>query len=65
MFKDKIGVHLSSSPVLVSVRFTYILRDWSNSQWFQEPPDMDAVITEVGFTKLSQLPFGALTDPIK
>nr|CAD7196420.1 unnamed protein product [Timema douglasi] len=41
LFKSKIASPLSLEPVTVSVRFTYVLRDWTSSTWTQEPPDFE------------------------
>ncbi|XP_076631744.1 RAB3 GTPase activating protein subunit 1 isoform X1 [Colletes latitarsis] len=67
LFKQKVGegsgVNLDS--VMVSVRFSYLLKDWTNSTWTQEPPDFDFMMGEtVGVDELGKLPFGATFDPI-
>lgn len=67
LFKQKIGpaVGLRSKPALVSVRFGYIIKDWSNSTWTQEPPDFDFMQGEtIGVAELGKLPFGATCEPI-
>lgn len=56
---------MTSPPVLVSVRFTYVLSEWPHTLWTQQPPDFDATLTEVGFSDLGKLPFGALSDPVR
>ncbi|KAK0049529.1 rab3 GTPase-activating protein catalytic subunit [Biomphalaria pfeifferi] len=66
VFKSKLGcVYISMPPVSVSVRFTYILKDWFHSAWPQMPPDFSSISDgEVGYGDLDFLPFGACTDPI-
>ncbi|XP_029166828.1 rab3 GTPase-activating protein catalytic subunit [Nylanderia fulva] len=67
LFKQKIGegcgVKLDS--IMVSVRFSYLLKDWTNSTWTQEPPDFDFMQGEtLGVAELGKLPFGATFDPV-
>ncbi|XP_072274189.1 rab3 GTPase-activating protein catalytic subunit isoform X2 [Pyxicephalus adspersus] len=66
IFKSKIGCPLTSlPPVSIAIRFTYILQDWQQYFWPQQPPDIDAVIGgEVGGLEFGKLPFGACEDPI-
>ncbi|XP_063615005.1 rab3 GTPase-activating protein catalytic subunit-like [Penaeus indicus] len=64
VFRSKLQCTVTSPPVLVSVRFTYILSEWPHTLWTQQPPDFDATLTEVGFSDLGKLPFGALSDPV-
>nr|XP_045611406.1 rab3 GTPase-activating protein catalytic subunit-like isoform X2 [Procambarus clarkii] len=64
VFRNKLQCTVASPPVLVSVRFTYILSEWPHTLWTQQPPDFDATLTEVGFSDLGKLPFGALSDPV-
>uniref|UniRef100_A0A0N7ZDJ5 Rab3 GTPase-activating protein catalytic subunit n=1 Tax=Scylla olivacea TaxID=85551 RepID=A0A0N7ZDJ5_SCYOL len=64
VFKNKLQCCVTSPPVLVSVRFTYVLTEWPHTLWTQQPPDFDATLTEVGFSDLGKLPFGALSDPV-
>nr|CAD7443748.1 unnamed protein product [Timema bartmani] len=65
LFKSKIASPLSLEPVTVSVRFTYVLRDWTSSTWTQEPPDFDFLHGEtLGVVELGKLPFGATFDPV-
>lgn len=50
---------------MVSVRFSYLLKDWTNSIWTQEPPDFDFMQGEtLGVAELGKLPFGATFDPV-
>ena len=51
--------------MIYSFRFTYILNEWADSAWSQQPPDFDAAFTDVGFSDIGKLPFGALSDPIR
>ncbi|XP_014601093.1 PREDICTED: rab3 GTPase-activating protein catalytic subunit isoform X1 [Polistes canadensis] len=67
LFKQKIteGCGVRLDPVLVSVRFSYLLRDWTCSTWTQQPPDFDFMQGEtLGVAELGKLPFGATFDPI-
>ncbi|XP_019614201.1 PREDICTED: rab3 GTPase-activating protein catalytic subunit-like [Branchiostoma belcheri] len=66
VFKSKIACPLPAlPPVTVSVRFTYILSDWTQSAWTQEPPDFDIPYGgNVGGAEFGKLPFGALEDPV-
>ncbi|XP_064106844.1 rab3 GTPase-activating protein catalytic subunit-like, partial [Macrobrachium nipponense] len=64
VFRSKLQYTVTSPPVLVSVRFTYVLSEWPHTLWTQQPPDFDATLTEVGFSDLGNLPFGALSDPV-
>ncbi|XP_042233003.1 rab3 GTPase-activating protein catalytic subunit-like isoform X2 [Homarus americanus] len=64
VFRSKLQCTVTSPPVLVSVRFTYVLTEWPHTLWTQQPPDFDATLTEVGFSDLGKLPFGALSDPV-
>ncbi|KAK8737776.1 hypothetical protein OTU49_004235 [Cherax quadricarinatus] len=64
VFRSKLKCNETSPPVLVSVRFTYILSEWPHTLWTQQPPDFDATLTDVGFSDLGKLPFGALSDPV-
>lgn len=66
LFKSKIGPGTLTKPVGVSVRLTYVLKDWTSSTWSQEPPDFDFLGGEVlGVSELGKLPFGSTFDPIK
>uniref|UniRef100_A0A8C5R4K0 Rab3 GTPase-activating protein catalytic subunit n=1 Tax=Leptobrachium leishanense TaxID=445787 RepID=A0A8C5R4K0_9ANUR len=66
IFKSKIGSPLTSMPsVNIAIRFTYILQDWQQYFWPQQPPDIDALVGgEVGGLEFGKLPFGACEDPI-
>ncbi|XP_017758239.1 PREDICTED: rab3 GTPase-activating protein catalytic subunit isoform X2 [Eufriesea mexicana] len=67
LFKQKVGegCGVQLDPVSVSVRFSYLLKDWTNSTWTQEPPDFDFMQGEtLGVAELGKLPFGATYDPI-
>ncbi|KYM94324.1 PREDICTED: rab3 GTPase-activating protein catalytic subunit isoform X1 [Cyphomyrmex costatus] len=68
LFKQKIGegCGVKIDSVMVSVRFSYLLKDWTNSTWTQEPPDFDFMQGEtLGVAELGKLPFGATFDPIR
>ena len=68
VFKQKIGEGsgIRLDPVVVSVRLSFTLKDWTSSTWTQEPPDFDFMQGEtVGVDELGKLPFGATYDPIK
>ncbi|XP_073401637.1 rab3 GTPase-activating protein catalytic subunit isoform X1 [Dendrobates tinctorius] len=66
IFKSKIGCPLTAlPPVSIAIRFTYVLQDWQQHFWPQQPPDIDAVVGgEVGGLEFGKLPFGACEDPI-
>ncbi|XP_014211010.1 rab3 GTPase-activating protein catalytic subunit isoform X2 [Copidosoma floridanum] len=69
LFKQKIsegcGSGVGLDTVIVSVRLSYTLKDWTNSTWTQEPPDFDFLQGEtLGVDELGKLPFGATFDPI-
>ncbi|XP_015108534.1 rab3 GTPase-activating protein catalytic subunit isoform X2 [Diachasma alloeum] len=67
LFKQKVsdGCGIRLDPVMVSVRFSYLLKDWTNHTWTQEPPDFDFMQGEtVGVAELGKLPFGATFDPV-
>ncbi|XP_030642604.1 rab3 GTPase-activating protein catalytic subunit isoform X1 [Chanos chanos] len=66
VFKSKIGCPLTPlPPVNVAIRFTYVLQDWQQYSWPQQPPDFDALLAgEVGGVEFGKLPFGACEDPI-
>ncbi|KAJ7392048.1 Rab3 GTPase-activating protein catalytic subunit [Desmophyllum pertusum] len=53
-------------PVTLTVRFTYILDEWTDYSWPQEPPDLSSCLEcKVGVNNLGTLPFGACQDPIR
>ncbi|XP_053899219.1 rab3 GTPase-activating protein catalytic subunit isoform X3 [Malaclemys terrapin pileata] len=66
IFKSKIGCPLTPlPPVSIAIRLTYVLQDWQQYFWPQQPPDIDALIGgEVGGLEFGKLPFGACEDPI-
>ncbi|XP_033871211.3 rab3 GTPase-activating protein catalytic subunit-like isoform X1 [Acipenser ruthenus] len=66
IFKSKIGCPLTPiPPINIAIRFTYILQDWQQYSWPQQPPDFDALLGgEVGGVEFGKLPFGACEDPI-
>ncbi|KAL7991749.1 hypothetical protein Chor_016005 [Crotalus horridus] len=66
IFKSKIGCPLTPLPAInISIRLTYILQDWQQYFWPQQPPDIDALVGgEVGGVEFGKLPFGACEDPI-
>ncbi|KAK2910702.1 hypothetical protein Q8A73_008417 [Channa argus] len=66
IFKSKIGCTLSAlPPVNIAIRFTYILQDWQQHSWPQQPPDFDTLLGgEVGGVEFGKLPFGACEEPI-
>ncbi|XP_018317561.1 rab3 GTPase-activating protein catalytic subunit [Mycetomoellerius zeteki] len=68
LFKQKIGegCGVKIDSVMVSTRFSYLLKDWTNSTWTQEPPDFDFMQGEtLGVAELGKLPFGATFDPVR
>ncbi|XP_028847857.1 rab3 GTPase-activating protein catalytic subunit isoform X2 [Denticeps clupeoides] len=66
IFKSKIGCGLTPlPPVSIAIRFTYVLQDWQQCSWPQQPPDFDALLSgEVGGVEFGKLPFGACEDPV-
>nr|XP_019938363.1 PREDICTED: rab3 GTPase-activating protein catalytic subunit [Paralichthys olivaceus] len=66
IFKSKIGCNQSPlPPVNIAIRFTYILQDWQQYLWPQQPPDFDTLLGgEVGGVEFGKLPFGACEEPI-
>ncbi|KAK6315385.1 hypothetical protein J4Q44_G00149140 [Coregonus suidteri] len=66
IFKSKMGCPLSPlPPINIAIRFTYVLQDWQQYSWPQQPPDFDALLGgEVGGVEFGKLPFGACEDPI-
>ncbi|KAK5881745.1 hypothetical protein CesoFtcFv8_022507 [Champsocephalus esox] len=67
VFKAKIGCNLSPlPPINIAIRFTYILQDWQQHAWPQQPPDFDTLLGgEVGGVEFGKLPFGACEEPIR
>ncbi|TRZ02365.1 hypothetical protein DNTS_019010 [Danionella cerebrum] len=67
LFKSKIGCSVSPlPPIRISIRFTYVLQDWQQCSWPQQPPDFDALLAgEVGAVEFGKLPFGACEDPVR
>uniref|UniRef100_A0A8C0UM15 Rab3 GTPase-activating protein catalytic subunit n=1 Tax=Cyanistes caeruleus TaxID=156563 RepID=A0A8C0UM15_CYACU len=52
-------------PVSIAIRLTFVLQDWQQYFWPQQPPDIDALVGgEVGGLEFGKLPFGACEDPI-
>ncbi|KAM8858128.1 rab3 GTPase-activating protein catalytic subunit [Synchiropus picturatus] len=66
IFKSKTGCSLSPLPMInIAVRFTYILQDWQQYTWPQQPPDFDALLGgEVGGVEFGKLPFGACEETV-
>ncbi|XP_071942593.1 rab3 GTPase-activating protein catalytic subunit-like [Antedon mediterranea] len=70
IFRSKIAGTVNIPYVNVSVRFTFVLQDWTHySAWPQQPPDIDEVDNEndvsIGYAGFKSLPFGAIEDPIR
>uniref|UniRef100_A0A673AQQ4 Rab3 GTPase-activating protein catalytic subunit n=1 Tax=Sphaeramia orbicularis TaxID=375764 RepID=A0A673AQQ4_9TELE len=52
-------------PINIAIRFTYVLQDWQQYSWPQQPPDFDTIFGgEVGGVEFGKLPFGACEEPI-
>lgn len=66
LFKGKLSYasQQSSAPIQLTIRFTYMLQDWSPAAWPQLPTDVTDGWFDLGNLKLGKLPFGALEDPI-
>ncbi|XP_074627593.1 rab3 GTPase-activating protein catalytic subunit-like isoform X2 [Acropora palmata] len=67
IFKDKLACPISPMPpVTLTVRFTYVLNEWADYSWPQEPPDPSSCLEcKVGVSNLKTLPFGACQDPLR
>jgi len=67
IFKDKLACPISPvPPVTLTIRFTYILDEWTDYAWPQEPPDPSSCLEcKVGVKNLGTLPFGACQDPLR
>ncbi|XP_051158910.1 rab3 GTPase-activating protein catalytic subunit [Leptopilina boulardi] len=68
LFKQKIseGCGLRLDPAIISIRFSYIIKDWINSKLPQEFPDFEFLQGEtIGVSEMGKLPFGASYDPIR
>ncbi|XP_033104847.1 rab3 GTPase-activating protein catalytic subunit-like isoform X2 [Anneissia japonica] len=70
IFRSKIAGTVNLPHVSVSVRFTYVLQDWTHySAWPQQPPDIEQIDSEndvsIGYAGCKDLPFGAIEDPIR
>ncbi|XP_046859182.1 rab3 GTPase-activating protein catalytic subunit-like isoform X2 [Xenia sp. Carnegie-2017] len=66
VFKDKFALRGTNPPaIVISIRFTYFLNEWSDSCWPQAPPDFDSYLgDEVGLCDLETLPFGTSQDAV-
>uniref|UniRef100_A0A673HI06 Rab3 GTPase-activating protein catalytic subunit n=1 Tax=Sinocyclocheilus rhinocerous TaxID=307959 RepID=A0A673HI06_9TELE len=66
IFKNKMSCPLTPlPPISISIRFTFVLQDWQQCSWPQQPPDFDALLAgEVGGVEFGKLPFGACEDPV-
>ncbi|XP_023243587.1 rab3 GTPase-activating protein catalytic subunit-like [Centruroides sculpturatus] len=65
IYRSKLGTQLTDlAPITVSIRFTYIMRDWSLYTWPQPPPDINDFGEDLMPSDLGKLPFGATEDPI-
>lgn len=66
LFKGKLSYasQQSPAPIQLTIRFTYMLQDWSPASWPQLPSDVTEDWFDIGNLKLGILPFGALEDPI-
>ncbi|KAG8201721.1 hypothetical protein JTE90_012782 [Oedothorax gibbosus] len=67
LFKDKLGCTssgLDGPPISVSIRFTYVLHDWSPCSWPQPPPDIEEIGEILTPSDIGRLPCGAVEDPV-
>ncbi|XP_072180720.1 rab3 GTPase-activating protein catalytic subunit-like [Diadema setosum] len=67
IFKSKLACPVSPAPqVMVAVRFTYVLQDWTQFAWPLLPPDVDVISDDddVGYPGFTALPYGAVEDPV-
>ncbi|GIY82464.1 rab3 GTPase-activating protein catalytic subunit [Caerostris darwini] len=63
LFKGKMAPS-QVPPATVSIRFTYVLQDWSPCSWPQPPPELDELGEDIRPTDIGRLPCGALEDPV-
>lgn len=65
IYRSKLGSQMTNlAPITVSIRFTYIMRDWSLYTWPQPPPDINDFGEDLVPSDLGKIPFGATEDPI-
>ncbi|KAM7283662.1 rab3 GTPase-activating protein catalytic subunit [Ixodes scapularis] len=66
LFKSKLSYssQLNLPPIQLTIRFTYLINDWSFYIWPHPPPDVKDGFFDMENLKLGKLPFGALEDPI-
>uniref|UniRef100_A0A2P2I434 Rab3 GTPase-activating protein catalytic subunit n=1 Tax=Hirondellea gigas TaxID=1518452 RepID=A0A2P2I434_9CRUS len=71
LISNKIRIEPYKLEPLTSVRFTYMLSEWPEEAcWSQSPPDLDLELGaggdgDLGFSGLTDLPFGLLYDPVR
>jgi len=71
IFKSKLASistspsHAMASPIDISARIHFVLKDWPMNNWMQSPPDFDILHGQVGIEHIGRLPFGAESDPIR
>uniref|UniRef100_A0A2R5LMV7 Rab3 GTPase-activating protein catalytic subunit n=1 Tax=Ornithodoros turicata TaxID=34597 RepID=A0A2R5LMV7_9ACAR len=66
LFKTKLSYssQVALPPVDITIRFTYIINEWSPYAWPQLPPDVTEELDDAESFNLQKIPFGALEDPI-
>lgn len=66
LFKSKMSYssQLALPPVDVTIRFTYIINEWSPYEWPQLPPDIIDEASNSESLDMGKIPFGALEYPI-
>lgn len=62
LFKTKIMSPITFDPIVVSVRLTYVLNDFGNFAWQQDPLDPES--DNFDSTLCCFLPFGVTVDPV-
>ncbi|XP_059472784.1 rab3 GTPase-activating protein catalytic subunit [Neocloeon triangulifer] len=71
IFKGKLAAvahspaHALATPIEISARIHFVLKDWPMNQWMQSPPDFELLHGQVGVEHIGKLPFGAEADPLR
>jgi hypothetical protein len=58
-------MHAMASPLEISARICFVLKDWPMNTWMQSPPDFEMLHGQVGVEHIGKLPFGSEADPIR
>ncbi|CAB3385640.1 Hypothetical predicted protein [Cloeon dipterum] len=57
--------HSMATPIEISARIHFVLKDWPMNEWMQSPPDFELLHGQVGVEHIGKLPFGAEADPLR